>query len=245
VSDSLNWSARPAIPLLATADVHVWRAFLNSDRALPESLKAMLSGDELARASRFVFPVDRDHFISSRGILRCILGEYLRRPARAIEFTYDPTGKPRLRRSDADVPIRFNLSHSHGLTMYAFSLNREVGIDVEAVRQEVTVEELAERFFSPRELAEFRCLTPGQRNERFFLYWTRKEAYAKALGSGLWTALNSLDVSPTTERPDELTTRDSTSWMVRSFRPADGYVSALVAEGTDLRLHFWNWDSYQ
>jgi 4'-phosphopantetheinyl transferase len=245
VSDSPNWSARPTIPLLASADVHVWRAFLNCESALPVSLQAVLSDDELTRASRFVFPVDRDHFISSRGILRCILGEYLRKPARAIEFTYEPAGKPKLRRVDADLPIRFNLSHSHGLTMYAFSLDREVGVDVEAVRQEVAAEELAERFFSPRELAEFRNQPPGQRTERFFLYWTRKEAYAKALGSGLWTALNSLDVSTTPEKPDELTTRDAASWMVRSFRPADGYISALVAEGADLRFHFWNWDRDQ
>jgi 4'-phosphopantetheinyl transferase len=234
-----NWSARPPDVRLVKHEIHVWRAFLNREDAGVHHM--VLSEDERARASRFVFPRDRDHFVASRGILRAILGHYLQRPAGAIEFAYEREGKPRLRLRDADAPIRFNLSHSHGLAVYAFSNDREIGIDVEAIRADVTGEEIAERFFSSRESAELRALPRDRRDEGFFLCWTRKEAYVKARGAGLGIALDSFDVSLTPGLPAELKSIDHGRWMLRSFQPAVGYAGAVVAEGKDWALHLWDW----
>jgi 4'-phosphopantetheinyl transferase len=103
----------------------VWRAFLDSERANARQLEAALATDELSRASRFIFDRDRNHFVSARSILRSILSRYLRRPAASIVFSYAPEGKPQLCLEDADAPIRFNLSHSNGLAVYAVSRNRD------------------------------------------------------------------------------------------------------------------------
>jgi 4'-phosphopantetheinyl transferase len=238
---SANWTARPGEPLLTETDIHLWRASLDCNQAILQRWEATLAEDELARASRFIFPLDRNRFIAARGILRAIFSQYLQRPAAAVEFMYGPEGKPRLRVRDAVCPIRFNLSHSQGLAVFAFSCNREIGVDVEAIRANVTAEEIAERFFSSNELAEFRALPPEQRAEGFFACWTRKEAYVKARGSGLAIPLDSFDVSLTPGTPEGLVSVDSDRWMLNSFRPADGYAGALVAEGNDLRLHFWDW----
>lgn len=238
---SLNWSTPPGELRLAADDIHLWRAFLDCEPAILQRWEATLAKDERARASHFIFPRDRDRFVAARGILRAILSQYLRRPAAAVEFMYEPEGKPRLRAPDSVCPIRFNVSHSHGLAVFALCCNREIGVDVEAIRAEVTAEEIAERFFSSKELAEFRALPPGQRDEGFFACWTRKEAYVKARGSGLAIPLDSFDVSLTPGMPEELASVDSDRWMLHSFRPADGYAGALVAEGHDLRLHFWDW----
>ena len=91
------------------------------------------------------------------------------RPAAAVQLEYEPQGKPRLRQRDADPPLRFNLAHSQGLAVYAFSRGREIGTDVEALRADVPGEGVAEQFFSSRELAEFRSLPPELRVEGFFL----------------------------------------------------------------------------
>ena len=241
MATSSSWSPRPAELHLAEVDIHVWRAFLDSEDA--RRLEKVLTEDERARASRFVFPRDRDRFISGRGILRSILGQYLRRPASTIELTYEPAGKPRLRRLDFDPPICFNVSHSQGLAVYAFSRECEVGIDVEAIRSSDKGEQLAERFFSGKELAELRSLPVEMRDQGFFLCWTRKEAYVKARGAGLGIPLDSFDVSLTPGRPEELASSDSHHWMLRSFGPAEGCVGAVVAEGKNWGRRLWDWDS--
>ena len=241
MSDS-HWTAAPAEPRLADDDIHVWRAFLDNEGANAGRLATTLAADELARASRFIFDRDRNHFVSARSILRSILGQYLRRPAASIAFSYAPEGKPQLRLEDADAPIRFNVSHSNGLAVYAVSRNREIGIDVEKIRPDFRGEAIAQRFFSSRELAELRSLLPEQRDEGFFLCWTRKEAYVKARGAGLGIALNSFDVSLIPGMPERLVSADSNRWMLRSFRPADRFVGALVAEGSSLNVRLWSWN---
>lgn len=238
-----NWSAPEADLLLTDLDVHVWRAFPDSECAQPHLLEALLSDEERARASRYVFPRDRDRFLSTRGILRSLLSRYLGRPPSAIEFAYEPAGKPALRPLSSDPRISFNVSHSGAMAVYAFSSCRDVGIDVEAVRFNNTNQGLAERFFSTAERAELLSLPVEKRNEAFFRYWTCKEAYVKARGVGLGIPLNSFDVSLAHGRPERLAGDDSARWMLRSFRPAEGYVGAVVAEGKNWGLRFWNWAS--
>ncbi|OFW21539.1 MAG: hypothetical protein A3H97_09740 [Acidobacteria bacterium RIFCSPLOWO2_02_FULL_65_29] len=243
MSPSENWSEPPRAPELEDGEVHLWRAFLDSEQISLREFEAVLADDERERASRFVFPRDRDRFIRGRGILRAILGQYTQRPAAAVQFVYDPQGKPRLRLGESDPPIRFNLAHSQGLAVYAFSRGREIGTDVEALRSDVPGEGVAEQFFSSRELAEFRCLPPELRVEGFFLCWTRKEAYLKALGTGLTVPTGAFDVSLTPGMPETLQSADGSRWTLRSFRPGDGYAGAVVAEGRDWGLRLWDWTS--
>jgi 4'-phosphopantetheinyl transferase len=206
-----------------------------------QGLEASLAPDEKIRAARFVFQRDRDHFIAARGILRILLGAYVHQPASTLNFTYGLDGKPALRVNEGEPSIHFNLSHSHGLAVYAISNHREVGIDVEAIRPGVAGEEIAGRFFSTSELAELHSLPREFRDEGFHLCWTRKEAYIKATGSGMRNPLNSFDVSLTPGQPELLRCTDSGRWTLRSFQPAPGYVGAVVGEGTDWRLRLWNW----
>ena len=237
-----NWSSPPAGVTLNRREIHLWRAHLDTDRTTIQFWKAALAQDELERAQRFAFPRDRDRFIAGRGILRAILGRYMCKPPGSIEFVYDPHGKPRLSLSQSDPPIRFNLSHSHGLALYAFSCDREIGIDIEAIRSEGSEEGIAEHFFSSKELTEFRLLAAEQRTLGFFLCWTRKEAYVKALGAGLVAPLDNFSVSLTPGSPDRLLSADSDSWMLRSFEPEVGYAGAVVAQGKDWTLCFWEFN---
>jgi 4'-phosphopantetheinyl transferase len=230
-------------PRIEEPCVHVWTAYLECEPAVLQRLETTLSPDERARAARFVFPRDRDHFIAGRGILRNIVAQYTRQPAVDLAFTYQAEGKPRLRLRESDPDLRFNVSHSHGVAVYALACDREVGIDVEAVRSDVAAEDIAARFFSAIELAEFRELPFEHRDEGFFLCWTRKEAYVKALGGGLSIPLDSFSVSLTPGMSETLVSADRERWTLRSFRPAAGYVGAVVAEGKDWTLHCRNWPS--
>src|SRR3990172_3328592 len=135
----------PAAPLLPPGEVHVWRAALDVDPAPESRLRKTLSEAECSRADAFNFPVDRRSAIAAQGILRALLSRYLRVDPGTIRLRRGPSGKPQLDEGWDSRPLRFNISHSHGLCLYAIALDRQVGIDIEHVRALDTYLQVAER----------------------------------------------------------------------------------------------------
>jgi 4'-phosphopantetheinyl transferase len=227
--EAVSWS-RPAQDVVLQEDeVHIWLAWLDADAQERTRLTSYLSADEVARAARFVFPRDRDHFIVARGRLRELLGKYLHCSPDAVQFKTDRYGKPSL--LDDRDPLRFNLSHSHGLALYGFCMGHELGIDTEKIRPGFAGEGIAERYFSPAERTQLAELPKELRDTAFFLCWTRKEAYIKAHGDGLQIPLDSFDVSLKPGEPETLRSVDSDRWSMRSFAPAPEFVAAIITEG--------------
>lgn len=142
----------------------------------------LLAPDEHLRRGRFRFPHLQDSFTLARGALRILLGHYLGVTPGAIPLRYGSKGKPGLAES---ARLRFNLSHSGGLALFAFTQDCEIGIDVEQIRSLPEMEQIATHQFSAQEAAELMALPAGRREPAFFRCWTRMEAYGKALGEGL------------------------------------------------------------
>lgn len=180
-SDFDDWQVSPERLELAEDEIHVWRAYIECGETVLRQFEATMSSDEKARAERFVFPRDRNRFIAVRGILRELLGRYVSGPPSDLEFDYGPQGKPSLS-VNSQRSVQFNVSHSHGVALLAFAQRLHLGVDVELVRPDIARQQIAERYFSPQEVMELRSLPPSLQDEGFFLCWTRKEAYIKALG---------------------------------------------------------------
>jgi 4'-phosphopantetheinyl transferase len=240
MSDFNSWALNPGPLELAENEIHIWRAYLDCGDTALRHFETTLASDETARADRFIFQPDRNKFIAARGILRDLLGKYLKRSPADLDFDYQPEGKPFLRKP-SDQSLQFNVSHAHGLAVFSFARRRELGVDVELVRPDFAGDEIATRFFSAGEVAELRALPSSLRTEGFFLCWTLKEAYVKARGGGLNIPLNSFHVSFTPGQPERLRSQDSSRWSVCSFRPDPRYVGALVAEGAAWQPRYWDW----
>jgi 4'-phosphopantetheinyl transferase len=177
-----------------------------------EPLAGLLSADERHRAGRFAFARERRRYIVARARLRQLLGERLGAAPESLQFVYHPHGKPALARRPGRRDLRFNVSHCGGVAAYAFAEGREVGVDLEREREIEDAEAIAERCFSPAERDACRVLG--------FLYcWTRKEAFVKALGSGLSSPLPQLDVSAAPQ-----------GWSVQSFVTGPGLVGAVAVQ---------------
>jgi 4'-phosphopantetheinyl transferase len=240
------WSIPPTTLTLSSDEVHIWRAALDLAPPHVEDLRKILSEDEVNRADRFVFERDRTHFIVARGLLRLIIGRYLQLEPRQLRFSYSRYGKPALiRPADVDI-LSFNLSHAHGLALYACARGRELGVDIEYIRPIPDVERIAERFFSPRERATLQALPQEGRLEAFFTCWTRKEAYIKARGEGLSLPLDQFDVSLAPGEPAALVgvradAAEALRWSLQALHPGPGYVAALAATGQDWRVVCWRW----
>ena len=240
------WCSPPEDLALGIDEVHVWRAVLNHTDAQVSDLRRTLSDDECERARRFRFRKDRHRFIAAHGILRNILGRYLRSRRERIRFTLGSYGKPELESKVNSPAVCFNMTHSYEIALFAVTYNRNIGVDVELVRRGFQVDEIAGRFFSPLEVASLRACPRSLREEQFFSCWTRKEAFLKATGKGLTVELDQFDVSvgpglPTALLNTRWDPQESSRWSLRELSVGDGYVGALAVEGNGWRLRFWKW----
>jgi 4'-phosphopantetheinyl transferase len=237
--NSVGLNDLPGSLLTLTADeVHVWHA--NLDDHVADHFRPCLAEDEVARADRFHFARDRNHYVVARGLLRKLLAAYLGIDAAELQFTYAQKGKPSLATSHKSG-VNFNLAHSQARAIFAFSQGREIGVDLEFMREDLEAEKIAERFFSAREIEKLRTVPAELRKQAFFNCWTRKEAYIKARGEGLSLPLDEFDVSllpgeaagllRNYKEPSEVG-----RWTMQAVSVPDGYVAALVAEGRDWRL---------
>jgi 4'-phosphopantetheinyl transferase len=198
-------------------------------------LAKLLSNAERQRASRFAFDHDRRRYTVARAQLRQLLAARLGVLPESVELTYGAYGKPALARRFADLKLCFNISHSEDIAVYAFAFDREVGIDVEAIRPLSDADAIASRFFSRRENITYCALNPCDRPLAFFNCWTRKEAFIKALGDGLYRPLDRFDVSLTPGEPARILCVENTpgadcGWRMDSFSPTSGFVAAIVTE---------------
>src|ERR1041384_4615882 len=244
-SISQPWPSPPTRPRLKANDVHIRRVSLDPPDSTVEKLTEVLAIDEVTRANRFHFEADRRHFIVARACLRKLLGDYLGIGATAIHFNYSEHGKPSLEKSINAQQLSFNLAHSGSLALYAFTLKRRIGVDLEQIRPEFTVDEIARRYFSASEIDRLSQLPPALRHQAFFNCWTRKEAFIKAMGIGLSLPLDQFDVTLAPNEPATLVqTRwndeESSRWSLTALDAGRDYVAAVAVEGHDLELRTWH-----
>ena len=227
-------------------EVHVWQVALSQPPTFVLSLRDILVAEEIQRADRFVFPIHRQRFTVARGALRTILGLYLGQKPSDISFAYNRYGKPSIGRTADAAPIRFNLSHSAEHALCAITWNRDVGIDIEAMREIVDSDRMAARYFDPLENASYQKLPSGDKMEGFFARWTMKEAYIKARGEGLSIPLDQFTISTAPDstgfhRVTSVDPHDDERWTIARLSPPTGYVAAIAVEGHSWDLQYLQW----
>jgi 4'-phosphopantetheinyl transferase len=161
---------------------------------------AMLCPAERQRAERFIFGQHRRQYLLAHGLVRAALS----RCAPAVDpgawrFRVDCYGRPFIAHPRSTKSLYFSISHTDGLVACVVSSCEAVGIDVEATDRFGSLRAIAEHFFSPDEVAALSALPPLEQKDRFFDYWTLKEAYIKARGMGLRLPLDqfSMLIGPT------------------------------------------------
>lgn len=174
--------------------IHLWYFNLDILESEIKFLEQNLSEDELIRANKYKFEYLQNRFIVARSILRIILGKYLDIKPSNLIFKYSNKGKPVLAKNLNYLSIDFNVSHSENIALYAFTINHQIGVDIEHIRPIANLDKLAERFFHPREYKLIRVLEPDKKQKMFFKIWTAKESYLKAVGEGIAGGLDKIEI---------------------------------------------------
>ena len=188
---------------------------------------AKLNPHEQGRYERLIPPVAKQHYLAAHAGMQTILGSYLGVPPGQVEWVADAHGKPRLA-VPPSTPLHFNLSHSSGCNLLAAS-GEPVGVDIERIRPLESQQALAGRYYTAAEQQELARLPEQASLERFFAFWTRKEAFVKLLGLGLQGELQSIDVLAVTERGAEVGRTDGSDCCWMSDLVVPGEFRAAVA----------------
>ena len=212
---------------LAPGEIHVWTIPLSAPDHAVSQVRALLSPDEADRMARFRFEHLQRAYVLSRGALRLLLGIYTGEAPGSLRFSYGPKGKPALASAG---PIRFNIAHSGDMGLFAFTLDCELGVDIERVRPVPEISKIATSFFCAREASDLMSLPSRDRERAFFLCWTRKEAYVKAVGNGLFLPLDSFRVTFLPDQPARLMYLTE-AWTLQHIEGAEGYVGAIAYKG--------------
>lgn len=247
-NQDITWQQLTQHPVLNNSQVHVWRANLDLPTNIIEQLTSYLSVDEIARANKFRFEQHQRRFIAARGVLRQILGNYLQISPEKLQFEYSDRGKPRLSGSMGNSSLQFNVSHSHEYALYGFTYERAIGVDLEYARKMPDAVKIAERFFSPSEFKLITSVTTEQQSETFFKLWTAKEAYLKAVGTGLADSLSTVEIFlDQTRCPQLLAIKGNKTaignWSMYSCSLGTDYIAAMaVATPINLlQINFYHW----
>ena len=214
--------------------MYLWFTFLEDiqDQKLLAEYRSLLPATELQRLERYRFDKHRKQYLVGRALIRTILSRCTALAPSKIDITREDNGRPYLLKSGKDSPPQFNLSYTDGLVAVAVTLESRVGIDVENTSRETDCLEIAERYFSPDEYKELVQLPVPLLKQRFFEFWTLKEAYLKARGLGLNAPLAEASFAignndSVTMNPTPMTMADDGDWHLRMLKPGPEHTAAF------------------
>jgi 4'-phosphopantetheinyl transferase len=237
-----SWAQPPAeLPALETS-VHVWIVRLDDASVDLERGRELLSPDERERAARFIFERDRRRYLVAHTALHDILSRYLAIEPAHLSFALGTNGKPKLPQALAPSGIEFNLSHSNEMALLAVTHGHEVGVDIEHVREKFEFQDVAERFFTAKEVAAMRGLPATLQRQAFFKCWTSKEAFLKAKGTGLSGALDEVEISLGSDEQVRISA-NVPNWWLFELDPSGDYEAALVVASPQSPIRRYQWQS--
>jgi len=211
-------------------NIHIWLANIEEYIDNNVLFNNHLSAAELERSKQYKFKKDQDRFAAARNILRDLLAKYLDRPPKNIEIAYNNYGKPYI-----DHEIKFNISHSYEIALFAFTKTGPIGVDIEKIQPIENIDDIATQYFSTKEVIDLLSINPNERIIAFFNCWTRKEALIKALGTGLSVPLNEFTVTLLPNEPAKISILPNIhfqeNWSVHSINDLENYAAALAVQG--------------
>lgn len=210
--------------------IYIWHGVTANLLHLYPDCHELLNVTEQAKANRYFQPADRQRYVIQHGLLRLLLGWYLKLPVFTNAFIYGDGGKPYLPETDAQSCF-FNLSNSAGEFIIAIG-DRELGVDIEQLKAGFNYRDMITHYFGADE-QHYIANAPNP-VKAFFLLWTRKEALLKATGKGIDDSLPTVPaLNGKHILPDNY---NDTDWLTGSFKAGDNSMISVTYQLCQMSL---------
>lgn len=157
--------------------IDVWKVDISFCRDFILSRLVLLNNNEKERYRNFFREEDKLCFAGGRIFTKILAGRYLGKNPEEIDIISEKYMKPFI---ECAGRLKYNISHSGGCILLAFSNGCEIGVDIE--KKDESFDALAlVNILHPVERA---ALLENGNVDMFYNIWTAKEAYVKALGKG-------------------------------------------------------------
>lgn len=217
---------------IGSTEVQLWHLPLEqvalSD--LEQFCAGLLTPDERERGRRFAFERDRCQFMAARGLLRTVLSRYAAVDPGRWRFRVTEYGKPHIESPVAASDLRFSITHTPNLVAVVVAAGMRVGVDAECLSRPIDWQAIGERYFAPEERQYLATLPHDEQQAGFFRIWTLKEAFLKAIGTGLSTALDAFRFELVSGQPPQV------HFSRILFPPSDQWRFWLLAVPPDQQL---------
>lgn len=231
----MDWETVFKRPYLHKDEIHLWKLQISKFKPYYEDFWNTLSESEKEKANKFRFNKDKICNVLARGVLKKLLYSYCNTNSLFIQYT--KYNKPYI--NDLNN-VRFNISHSKNYIIIAIAKNIDLGVDVEFINKNAVHEDVSKSFFSTEEQYELSMLKDSEKTEGFYRCWTRKEAFIKALGTGLSFPLDKFVVSLHPYKAELLKTKwdenEKKQWLLKSFTPNPDYVGAIATKAKKVKI---------
>lgn len=179
-------------------DVHAYCYPLGNEERLKKDISDIfvhcLSKEDWLASDKYRFPIIKKQVLATKALSKYFVAKFTNNEnIAALRFQRTPAGKPYI----ADVPVNFSWSHCRSMFVIVLSTTKELGVDVEAKQQYCTYNDLIPNLLSPNEKLAYEHAKDAEKEAVFLNFWTRKEAFLKAKGTGISTIdeLKKLDTS--------------------------------------------------
>lgn len=228
-------------------EIHLWSALLDQPDEIINRFYSVLSEEEKYRINKYKFKFLRDRQTVSIGLIKSLISNYLNIKTEEINFVQNKYGKPSLHPELNEIDLQFNVSHSEHLGMFAFTTGQELGLDVESIQETPNLNEIIDMCFSDFEKEWFYKSEPGLQEELFYKVWTGKEAFIKAIGTGLSFPLKEIEFKINSKKIIEFKSINGDlsyrrKWNIYTFNPLPNFISSLVVETNGLKIRKYSWD---
>jgi 4'-phosphopantetheinyl transferase len=213
----------------AIPELHLW--FVDVENGGCDEYWQALSSHERHRAAALRSEQDRSRYVVAHGALRTILARYVGSHPGTLQFRVNAYGKPFLQHSSSPS-LQFNLTHCGSSAVVAVTWNREIGVDLEAVRMPLHTSPMVWHYLHRDEVAALEPFDRDCVDAAFLRLWTAKEAFAKCVGLGVSCQFESFSV---------LSESWKRNWCLAAFRFPEGFIGAAVYPPPALALKAFRW----
>lgn len=238
------WKKSSVFPAPGAREIHLWI----SRNPQPCSFRRFaLSNVEEDRSSRFIRPGDREKYICAHMVLKTVLAGYSGLRPEEIRLGAGTGGKPCLEGRRSVSFSDFNMAHSGSIILVGVASGCRVGVDVEEIREDCDISDMAARYLHTVEAAIIETLDADYGRRAFFDLWTKKEAYSKARGEGLSLPPQSYSFRQGENDRTKVFATDGTEiepcrWKIIQFEPAPGYSGAAAFDDPETRVRYFELD---